>query len=34
MPSNAKGHKAIANGRFVKDDKGEVSFLAKGVIIE
>jgi hypothetical protein len=34
MPSDAKGHKAIANGRFVKDEKGEVSFLAKGVIIE
>lgn len=34
MPSNAKGHKAIANGHFVKDDKGEVSFLTTGVIIE
>ncbi len=34
MPSNAKGHKAIANGRFIKDEKGEISFLTTGVIIE
>ncbi|MDI1235585.1 MAG: DUF4920 domain-containing protein [bacterium] len=34
MPSNAKGHKATANGHFVKDDKGEVSFLTTGVVIE
>lgn len=34
IPKNGKGHKAIANGKFVKDDKGEVSFETTGVIIE
>jgi hypothetical protein len=34
LPANGKGHKAIAHGKFVKDDKGEVSFETTGVIVE
>ncbi len=34
IPSNSKGHKAIAQGHFIKDDKGETSFITSGIVIE
>lgn len=34
MPKDSKGKKAIAKGRFVKDEEGTVSFEPTGVIIE
>lgn len=34
MPKTAKGKKATAIGKFIKDDKGEVSFETTGVVIE
>ncbi len=34
LPASAKGHKATAQGKFVKDDKGKISFETTGVIIE
>lgn len=34
IPEGSKGHSAIASGKFLKDDKGEVSFETTGVIIK
>ena len=34
MPKTSKGKKVTATGKFLKDDKGEVSFETTGVIIE
>ncbi len=34
MPKESKGKHAIAKGKFVKDDAGEISFEPTGVIIE
>lgn len=34
IPASGKGHKATAKGKFIKDDKGEVSFETTGVVIE
>jgi len=34
MPKTSKGKKATAIGKFLKDNKGEVSFETTGVIIE
>lgn len=34
IPANSKGHKATAQGKFLKDDKGEVSFETTGVVVE
>ncbi len=34
MPKKSKGKKAIAKGKFVKDEEGEIGFDPVGVIIE
>jgi hypothetical protein len=34
MPKNSKGKKAIAKGKFVKSEEGEIGFNPSGVIIE
>ncbi len=34
MPQSSKGKKAIAKGKFVRDEEGEISFDPTGVIIE
>ncbi len=34
MPKTAKGKKASAIGKFIKNDKGEISFETTGVVIE
>lgn len=34
LPKDSKGKKATAKGKFVKDEKGEISFTPTGVIIE
>jgi hypothetical protein len=34
LPKNVLGKKAIAKGRFVKDEENEISFEASGIIVE
>jgi hypothetical protein len=34
IPATVKGHKTTANGKFVKDDNGEVSFSTTGIVVE
>jgi hypothetical protein len=34
MPKNSKGKKAIAKGKFVRSEEGEIGFDPSGVIIE
>jgi hypothetical protein len=34
LPKNVLGKKAVAKGRFVKDEENEISFEATGIIVE